>query len=289
MKLVGLMPVRNEAWILGLSARVALQWCDELVVGLHNCEDLSETIADGVNAEAGTERLHMIDNHGETWDEMRHRQRLLEEARILGATHIALVDADEVLTADLVPKIRAMVEGTPSGHILYLPMYWLRGGVGTYHANGLWGNRTASVAFPDLPELHWGGDRFHHREPMGRALTVFNPVGQGDGGVLHFWGASERRLKAKHALYKVTERLRWPNKSVREIDRVYSMWRDSTRTGGDDPKNWAYSNVPLEWIPPYIEHLHVDSEPWQEAEVRRLISEHGRERFEGLELFGADV
>jgi hypothetical protein len=39
MKLIGLMPVRGEDWILGLSARAALMWCDELVILLHSCTD----------------------------------------------------------------------------------------------------------------------------------------------------------------------------------------------------------------------------------------------------------
>ena len=34
MKLVGIMPVRNEDWCLDLTARAALMWCDELVISL---------------------------------------------------------------------------------------------------------------------------------------------------------------------------------------------------------------------------------------------------------------
>jgi hypothetical protein len=35
-----------------------------------------------------------------------------------------------------------------------------------------------------------------------------------------------------------------------------------------------------------MKYLDVDAEPWQEAEVRRLVAEHGRETFAGLDLFG---
>ena len=44
MKLVGLMPVRNEAWCLGFTLRVALRWCDEVVVCDHGCTDESRAI-----------------------------------------------------------------------------------------------------------------------------------------------------------------------------------------------------------------------------------------------------
>ena len=32
MKIIGLMAARNEQWCLGLSARAALMWLDELVI-----------------------------------------------------------------------------------------------------------------------------------------------------------------------------------------------------------------------------------------------------------------
>ena len=39
MKLICLMPARNEDWIIGLSARAALMWCDELIVMDHASTD----------------------------------------------------------------------------------------------------------------------------------------------------------------------------------------------------------------------------------------------------------
>jgi hypothetical protein len=35
-----------------------------------------------------------------------------------------------------------------------------------------------------------------------------------------------------------------------------------------------------------MRHFHPSSEPWQEAEVLRLLAEHGVEKFAGLDLFG---
>ena len=302
MKLVGLMPVRNEDWILGFGARVALQWCDELVLFMHACEDDSSRIVQNLRSDYGDARVHYLDGihyHSgpvdatdRNWHEMAHRQALLEHARSWNATHIALIDADEVLTANLVPHVRSWVEGTPRGSILQLPLYNLRGGVDRYHANGVWGNRIVSVAFADMPELHWSGDRFHSREPDGRRLTGFRPAGQDDGGVLHFWGASERRLHEKHRLYRVTERLRWPGKDVKLIERTYSMAEKGMSWVGDTPGTWVYRGVDPAWYAGYedlmAKHLHVDAEPWQKAECDRLIAEHGREMFEGLELFGVD-
>lgn len=284
MKLIGLMPVRNEDWILGLSARVALSWCDALVILLHCCEDESEEIAAEVSGEHPG-RVVVLGQQGE-WDEMAHRQRILNAARKMGATHVAIIDADEVLTANLVMLIRFHVITLNRDQILQVPLYNLRGSA-RYHSNGIWGNRIVSLALADSPAVAWSGDKFHSREPLQNAAT-YKPYGQDSGGVLHFWGASERRLIAKHALYKVTERLRYPMKQVEEIDAIYN-WAIKGRLD-DTPVRWTCNEVKREWVEPYRDlidrHLRIDAAPWQEQAVRDAVREHGREKFRGLDLFG---
>lgn len=298
MKLVGMMPVRNESWCLGLTARAALMWCDELVILDHASTDGTQDILSDLRGEFGDSerdypydgRVTWIHEQDGKWDEMRHRQRLLQAAQCRKATHLAIIDADEIVSGNLIdqprPAIRDYIEAI-EGRMFDPPLYNLRGGIDRYHANGLWGNRTVSLAFKDDPALHWAGDTFHRREPQGKRLHSFNPIPQGGGGVMHLWGASERRLLAKHAMYKVTERLRWPHKNVHDIDFMYSQ----CVKGGlrENPVDWKYTDVPESWWAPYeglLRYLDVDAEPWQETEVKRLIAEHGREKFSGLDLFG---
>jgi Glycosyl transferase family 2 len=293
MKIVAIMPVRNEDWILGLSLRVALKWCDSVVVLAHACTDDSLGIIPKV-ADEHPNRLCVVAHQRGQWDEMNDRQALLEIARCeeLSATHIALIDADEVITADLLPHMRRLVEASRDGWMLDLPLYNVRHG-DQYHTNGVWGNRWVATAFLDNPQLHWAGDCFHHREPFGvNRWHRAKPVAQGDGGVMHFWGASERRLIAKHALYRMTERIRWPQKTAAEIEFIYDPATNSSselarRLNVAGP--WTFEAIKPEWIEPYadlMKYLHVDGEPWQEAECRRLYQEYGAERFTGLQLFG---
>lgn len=290
MKLVAIMPVRNESWILGLTLRAALMWCDEVVVLDHASTDGTGDVIHEVQMEC-LRRVTDLYVEGE-WAEMQHRQMMLEEARKLGATHIAMIDADEILTGEMVAEgndfIRMTIQTMPDRAILQLPGYNLRDGIDQYHASGVWSHRWFSTAFKDAPDLGWSGDKFHQREPGPRILTPYRPVQQGQGGALHLWGASERRLIAKHALYKITERLRWPNKPAAEIDRMYS-WAIKGGTPYESSSEWTYASVPGSWWAPYkhlMKHLDIDAEPWQEAEVRRLVAEHRKEIFAGLDLFG---
>lgn len=314
MKLVGLMAVRNEDWCLGISLRAALLWCDEVVVLNHASADRTCRIIAEVSKEVGGhERISYLFKPGDQWDEMEHRQTMLTEARRMGATHLAIIDADEVLCAPMLYNgstaasqttsnslltiyggpnslIRRLCEGLAKGQMLQLPLYNLRGDMGTYHANGVWGRRWVSVAFRDTPASNWSGDKFHARDPEGVAWDHWHPIKQAQGGVIHLWGASERRLRAKHAWYKITERLRWPDKPVIEIDDKYSLAikGSSQNEAWGTPATWTYEPNPAEWLAPYahlMQYLDLDAVPWQEEAVRRAIAQHGRERFAGLDLF----
>jgi len=285
MKLVGIMPVRNEDWILGLSARVALLWCDEIALYMHACTDRSAEIAHAIKAEHEPGRVQITTDPESTWTEMQHRQQLLIWARNLRkATHIAIIDADEILTANLVNRIRDPIEALPEAGMLVLPFYNLRGSLDRYHSTGVWADRWFAVAFKDTPQASWSGDRYHSRPPGGVRWNCLTCVKHGEGGVLHVWGASERRLVAKQALQKVNERIRWPRRPVHEIDELYNL-------AIKPQERWDYARVPSEWwaygnLTYQQPFVHPNSEPWQEAEVRRLVREYGRPMFDGLDLFG---
>lgn len=286
MRLIGMMPCRNEDWVLELSARAALMWCDALMILDHASTDRTWEIISRLRVEFPG-RVACDCATDPDWKEMQHRQSVLQSSRDMGATHLAIVDADEVLTGNLLPMIRVHIESMPPGRILQLPGYNLRGGIHQYHATGIWSDRWFSTAFRDEPRFGWSGDRFHHREPAD-CMPFVRPIAQGQGGVMHLWGASERRLVAKHALYKMTETLRWPEKQRSEIDRTYNLaFVPSANLNFD--QNWRYGEVPSEWWAPYADlcsRIDLEAVPWQEQECRRLFAEHGPERFAGLNLFG---
>lgn len=286
MKLVGLIPCRNEDWIIGLSARVALQWCDEIVILLHACTDNSTAIVQGLMMEQ-PERVFVFYDHDPAWQEMAHRQVLLQMARAANPTHIALIDSDEVLTGNLLGSIRNQVAQMQPGGILQIPMRNMYGSIAEYRCDSsIWGNTVTSIAFGDRHDLSWqaagGGYHHHHREPYNGNIALRIYPQQLEGGVMHLQFASRRRLLAKHALYKMDEVVRWPGRRhVAEIDREYSM-----------APNWDGARLvptPESWWAPYREflpYLNLDAEPWQEAQCQRLMELHGPEKFQGLNLFG---
>jgi hypothetical protein len=283
MKLVALMPCRNESWVLGLSARAALRYCDDLIALDHASTDETPAILAEIAAEHPG-RVAILTEPDGVWREMAHRQRLLDAARARGATHCAIVDADEVLTGNLLGCIRPQIEAVAYGRFLRTRMLAMWRGIDAYRDDrSVWSNRTdLALAFPVTPNLAWrmnGDYDHHHRTPYGvLPIGTLLPV---PGGVMHLQFASWRRLVAKHALYKMTERIRWPEKSVAFIDHTYSQALDEA--------NIATRAIQPDWWKPYrdlLPHLKLNHEPWQEAECRRLRAEHGAAYFNGLNLYG---
>ncbi len=291
------MPARNEDWIIGLSARAVMRWVDDLIILDHCSTDRTGEICFDIAAEFPG-RVFILNESDPVWAEMRHRNEMLQMARKLGATHIALVDADEVLSGNLLGSIRLDIARTPPGSILQVPWLCLRNSISQYHASGIWAQQDVSMAFQDDPAYHWTareGYDFHHRHPMGKEMPPWKPVRQpvfkrADAGLMHLQFVSDRRLRAKQALYKLTELLRWPAREpVRMVDERYNLavYGAYQRPRGTTASNLAA--VPESWWAPYadlLQYLHIDAEPWQEAECRRLWMEHGPEKFAGLDLFG---
>lgn len=299
MRLIATMTVRNSGWCLGLTARAALLWCDAIIIRDHNSNDDTPEIATELGQQNPGRVLYKYDPDP-VWNEMAHRQDALEMARRWDATHIAIVDDDEVLSGNLIHSAREWIERMGNGNILQVPWLALKGSIRNYYTSGPWGDNSVSLAFMDHPDCHWkarDGYDFHHRHPMGRVLIPHRPVRiPSMGGLMHLQFSSERRLRAKQALYKMTEVLRWPDREpITAVDQRYNLavygspvFPARKHRAGESVAD-SIGDVPGEWWEPYNEllrYLAVTRVPWQEQQCIELMKEHGPMRFKGLDLFG---
>lgn len=287
MKLIALMPARNEAWVIGASLRIAAMWNDEVIVLAHCCTDETADIVMDVAAE-NPGRIHLIVEDSPNWPEMNHRQRLLEEARRRQATHVSIVDADEILTGNLLPGVRNQIAQLPPGAYAHfgMPCMW-RSLTERRVDPSVWADRyDICIAFGDRRDLGWqaahDGYQHHHREPYNGHCSF---VGHGmEGGVMHLQWVDWRRLVAKQTWYQVMETLKYPSKPLWEIAYNYSRAMDET--------GLKTQTVPEEWWKPYKDLLPmVDLKvpSWHERECERLIAEHGIDRFRGLNLANLEL
>ncbi len=285
MRIAGLMLARNEDWCIGLTARAALEWVDYLIVLNHCSTDWTSSILEDIRMEHPA-RIQVLFEPDPVWYEMQYRQRMLHEARMWGATHIATIDADELISGNLLPLMRPTVEKLELKQALEPPWVGLRGDCFKYHINGVWGTNWASAAFLDHPQYFWrsqNGYDFHHRRPMGSPMETFRPWKQGEGGILHLQFVDDRRLRAKQACYKMQEVLRWTGRDTLKV--INERYNPAVYgTPGD-----VLAQTPNSWWEPYLkwsQYLKLDDcEPWQERQCKEWMAEHPG-KFKGLDLFG---
>jgi Glycosyl transferase family 2 len=278
--IIGLMPARNESWVLRYSARAALQWVDHLIILAHACKDDTVAIAEQIQSETG--RVTVIVEPNPDWREADNRQRMLETGRRLGGTIFVAIDADEILCADQVPNVRGQLHALRSGQLWALPFVDLWRSLDKYRVDK---GSTAPFAFRDQPGMHWrpgdDGYQLHMRNPR---PTQWRPVETNprQGGMMHLQRALWQRSLARQAKYKILEQLYWPARrfGVHQIDA--RMHRSVDETG------LKLEPVPAAWWAHGLDRglIDLDVEPWEVEEVRALVAAHGREKFQGLNLYG---
>lgn len=298
MKLIGLMLARNSGWVIGASVRSALRWCDMLIVLLHACDDDSEEVVEEVRREH-PRRIALLHETSPQWDEMNHRQRTLDAARRLRATHVANVDDDEILTGNGFDEVRFAAARLEPGETLDMPWLCMWNGLDSYRADDShWSRTLVDVVFADIPGMHYkaatDGYQHHARRPRGstgltrlwgrcEGLRRQRLMGSAPfGGLMHLQFASERRLLAKQALYKMWEVIRWPDKrTVGEINTMYDGTALAPGLGlAAVPPGWWEGQRALR------EHIRLDAVPWQETECKQLWVKHKPQTFKGLNLYG---
>lgn len=285
---VGLLLVRNEEWVIGASLRAALQWCDKAVVYMDRCIDRTKDIVREIAGEYPDRVISVWDDSpSAVWNEMDMRHQMLLHARQAGGTHFAIVDADEILTANNLPLVRNWFRNLAKGQLLEVPMVPVWDDINHYRSDAcVWSRARLTFGWRDNGEQGWkareDGYQHHARAPHGVMGPICNPIphdgGSGHpGGVMHLQFGNRRRLIAKHVLYRMVDHLRWPGR--RTPNRLNQIYDEALAPAA------ALAAIPGEWNHPYRwDLIDVAGVPWQEQEIGRLLAEHGRPAFEGLDL-----
>lgn len=287
-KIVATMLVRLDSWSLEFALRTALEWCDEIVVGIHEpggevVDPCWNVIAKLTGDSDVARRIDVVAMPDATWSEMSMRQRLLERARELGGTHIAIIDADEGLTANIIDGARSLVLGLAPGEAIDLPMVSPHHGASNSgssldHArtDGVFGRARITLAFCDRPGICWAdaadGYCYHARTPR-NVESVKSPPTTDLSGVFHIQYAELARLGAKAAYYKIIEREKFPDRdgsSASELNKKYD-W-----TLLDDGE--TYEKIPDDrWAYRYGDgrsFVCLNEVPWQAYAVCVLVGRH---------------
>lgn len=283
-KIIGLIPVKNEADVIEFTLRALAPFVDSIIVFDDDSTDNTVEICNRLKKQCKIESI--ISNKKWDYNETYYRQALLDEGRRLGGTHFICLDADEAFTSNLLHEnqLRTILLNLKPGETLVL--HWLqlwRSTLVFRYDQSVWTNNTKIFAFADDGESNYHQQEFHLlRHPSGlKGKSVVIP--NANFGVMHFQFVNWTNLLIKQAWYRVIEKVKQPDKPDVLINALYAPSKDETNLGlREVPSDW-FSLYPF-FSPVYFEK----QERWRTKQILDFFKEKGRDYFKDLDIWDVD-
>lgn len=274
MKVIGLLPFRNEAWILPACLSGLKPVVDEIIALDDGSTDNSVAVVESY----GGRVIHSDRQPQAGWPEYDIREALLRAGRERNGTHFVCVDGDEAITRG--KNLRPLVERLGVGQKLSAQWMAMWKSTSLFRDDrSVWSNLYIDFAFHDDREsthnFAWLGVG---RTPRMSTEALSVRVDPAVSNVLHFQFAAWDRFQMKQAWYRCSELIQAPGRA-REINQKYGITLEDRRA--------RLRQVPPAWlegldIPPAVENEPVG---WHLEAVKGFFDRHGIEFFEPLEIW----
>lgn len=277
MKVIALMPVKNEAWILDYTLACLKDFVDEIIVVNDGSIDESKNISTKYKKVTLYENKQRI---SAGWPEFSIREKLLSLGREHSGTHFICIDADEIISYNFLDNIDEYISKLRKG--LKLSLQWLALWKSPYvyrDDNSVW-----SSNFKDF--IVYDDGKMSHDYAfigVGRTPGVNSPdkivkVEPEDGVVLHYQGAAWQRSQLKQGWYRCSELIKYPNTEKTINDKYSITLDDPTAKCSPIRTNWLHDiGVPRN-IEDQGSNWHLDS-------IKAYFRTYGAKYFEKLDIW----
>lgn len=262
MKIIAVMPLRNEEWVLEYSLK-SLPFADEILAINDRSTDGTEEILKKYGA-----TIIALDTSTKIgWKEYDIRMYLLEEARKRNATHIIALDGDEACSAEFQKDAREIFSKLKPGQAIQ--MEWVNICTPTtYLPPRIYKN----FAFCDDGASTHNKSFLHvSRVPE----TNIEPLLLQDKYcVFHYQCLNPRRSTYKQIWYMMSELIK-KNRPAKKINHTYSYVTKGVCVPFEENRT----------LPDVIPDPSKDNSIWQRDDILKLFNEYGVEYFEDLDIW----
>lgn len=289
MKIIALLPFKNEAWALPSYLHSVTKIVDEIIAIDDDSIDDSASILKSAGAKVySAEELRKF-NSG--WSEGSIRSELLRLGRESKGTHFVCLDSDETFTNPFVSIARELFTQMQPGQKIALQWLALWKSYTHYrHDHTVWSNNWKDFVIMDHPSYSYDSAQHMH---LGRTPRLLNEnesswlrLATQNGAVMHFQFSAYNNFQLKQSWLRCSELIQRPNES-RQINQTYSITLLDQNVGlMEMPKNW-YDSIPLPKVinfdPNWNPKTFVRSDLF--PSILKYFEDYGVEFFEDLDIW----
>lgn len=282
MRVIALMPVKNERWIIERSLNTLVNFCDLIIIA-----DQQSTDGTREFLEKFSPKVITIENQA-TFHSTKIRWRLLELSREYhGNNFLFLPDADEIFSANILkPNILDQIINSEPGTAVEVPWVQLwRSSLLWRNDGSIWSNRYVSMGFRDDRQVKYGPilapNDHNPRIPVCHGIKRLDTV-----KLLHFQFVLFGRMLAKQRWYRVVEAIEHGKAQAERINHYYRVTRDERQLRLDPIETDWLSG----WQEQGIDLKHFEEQPlyWYDVEALRYFADKGPAYFAALDIWDVD-
>ncbi len=279
-KIVGLLPVRNESFLIEQCLKSLALYVDSIVIFDDASEDNTVEIIKSLAKECKVEKII----RRKKWhrSEPLNRSTLLKVGREVGGTHFVYIDADEMFTANCLENdflYKKILELQP-GDKLLMPWIPVWRSIDTYRID-----KPVPVkpfVFCDDGTCSYGEYKKHfiHTGRMPKNVSG-KEIRVTTHGVLHFQAVNIKNMGIRQAWYRCIEKIRYTNMP---IENRNSRYDHMTNEDG-----LQLQRCPQHWYDGYNffdGSVYNKIDTYRRAQIYKWFDQYGFEFFADLELEG---
>ena len=290
MKVIALLPFRNEEWCLPSYLHNTTKIVDEIIAIDDGSIDNSAKILEDAGAKVYSSEKLIKFNSG--WSEGSIRAELLKLGREAGGTHFVCLDADETFTNPLVENFQELIPQLQPGEKMSLQWLALWKSYSSYrHDATVWSNNWKDFVVCDDPSLSYNHNQHMH---VGRTPVSVSDVNNESwrrlenehGAVMHFQFSAYNNFQLKQCWLRCSELIQEPH-NFQGINIKYSITLLEQNVGLEEmPKSW-YDGIVL----PKVENFDPE---WKDSSfvradllpgIYKYFEDYGVEFFENLNIW----
>lgn len=273
MKIIGLVPFKNEEWIFATCLASLRPVCDEVICIDDGSTDKSRQIADKygciVYDNDKLTNIYCAEHH--------MRTTLMDMGRKIGGTHFICLDADEALTTPFTANAKQILHTLQPGQKISMQWLALWKSLSAYRNDrSIWSNLFKDFIFCDDGQMKYEYKYFHVDRTLGLTTpTNTNRLPVESGAVLHYQFSDWDRYQTKQCDYRCCELIKYPGTEA-VINQKYSI------TLPDDHVN--LQTMPVDWFVTYP-RPNMRMKDWRWERMMQHFDQHGIEYFEKLQIW----